>query len=161
MYCHPMSNLSDVFLEAGQGECFWLMGDFYAIKSAPAQTGGTCSIVEIESFPGNGPPPHIHHQEDECLYVIEGAFSIILGSRVLDIADGDFVRIPKGTLHTYQNVGAVPGKLLAVFSPGGFEQILAEAGKAGTRECPDSQESADTLQRLLALAKKYHMEVYP
>ena len=108
------------------------MGDFYAIKTTSAQTGGAYSITEIESFPGNGPPPHIHHKEDECFYIVEGAFTVILGERVFDVADGDFVRIPKGTPHTYKNVGAVPGKMLVILSPGGLERIWAELGHPGS-----------------------------
>jgi mannose-6-phosphate isomerase-like protein (cupin superfamily) len=145
-------------LETGQGQTFWLMGDFYAIKTTPEQTGAY-AIVEVESFPGNGPPPHIHHREDECLYVIEGAFSVILAGKILDVADGDFVRIPRGTPHTYKNVGAIPGRLLFMYSPGGFEQLLAEVGKPGTREDADREDAPDTLNRLLALAEKYQMEI--
>src|SRR5579862_1503270 len=92
-----LDNTDSSVLETGQGESFWLMGDFYAIKTTAEQTGGAYSVTEIESFPGNGPPLHIHHKEDECLYIVEGAFAAILGDRVFDVADGDFVRIPKGT----------------------------------------------------------------
>jgi mannose-6-phosphate isomerase-like protein (cupin superfamily) len=146
-------------LETGQGRCFWFMGDFYAIKTTPEQTGGAYSVVEVESFPGNGPPPHIHHREDECFYVVEGAFSVILGGKILDIADGDFIRIPKGTPHTYKNVGAIPGKLLVVFSPGGFEQLFAEVGKQGTREEAHREDDLTTLNRFLSLANKYQLEI--
>ena len=79
-------------LETGQGRSFWLMGEFYAIKTTAEQTGGAYSITEVESFPGNGPPPHIHHREDECIYIVEGAFSIILAERVVDAADGEIGR---------------------------------------------------------------------
>jgi mannose-6-phosphate isomerase-like protein (cupin superfamily) len=159
MSSNLIADPSSHVLETGQGRSFWLMGDFYAIKTLPEQTGGAYSIVEIESFPGNGPPPHIHHGEDECFYVIEGAFSVILGGKILDLADGDFVRIPKGTPHTYKNVGAIPGRLLVVFSPGGFEELLAEVGKPGKRDDKDREDEPDTLHRLLALAEKYKMEI--
>src|SRR5215472_11303378 len=86
-----LDNTASSVLETGQGESFWLLGDFYSIKTSSAQTAGAYSITEIQSFPGNGPPPHIHQREDECLYIVEGAFSIILGDRVFDVADGDFV----------------------------------------------------------------------
>src|ERR1700744_2597853 len=102
-----IENIGRISLETGQGQSFWLMGYFYTIKATAAQTGGAYSVIEIESFTGNGPPPHIHHREDECFYIVEGAFSVIIGDRVLDAADGDFVRIPKGTPHTYKNVGAI------------------------------------------------------
>jgi mannose-6-phosphate isomerase-like protein (cupin superfamily) len=146
-------------LETGQGRSFWLMGDFYAIKTTAEQTGGAYSITEVESFPGNGPPPHIHHREDECIYIVEGAFSIILADRVVDAADGDFVRIPKGTPHTYKNVGAIPGKMLVILSPGGLEQLWADLGQPGTLSETPKNDDPSTLNRLLTLAPKYQLEI--
>ena len=146
-------------LETGQGRSFWLMGDFYAIKTTAEQTGGAYSVTEVESFPGNGPPPHIHHREDECIYIVEGAFSIILAERVVDAADGDFVRIPKGTPHTYKNVGAIPGKMLVILSPGGLEQLWADLGQPGTLSETPKNDDPSTLNRLLTLAPKYQLEI--
>ena len=154
-----LDNPHKTVLETGQGQSFWLMGDFYAIKTTSDQTGGAYSITEIESFPGNGPPPHIHHKEDECFYIVEGAFTVILGDRVFDVADGDFVRIPKGTPHTYKNVGAVPGKMLVILSPGGFERMWAELGQPGSLNQQPRQEDPSTLNRLLAMAPGYGLEI--
>jgi mannose-6-phosphate isomerase-like protein (cupin superfamily) len=146
-------------LERGQGESFWLMGDFYAIKTTAAQTGGAYSIIEIESFPGNGPPTHIHRREDECFYVVEGAFSVIIGDRVYDIADGDFVRIPKDTPHTYKNVGAIPGRILVTLSPGGLERMWAELGQPGSLNEKPRLDDPTVLNRLLALAPEFGLEI--
>jgi mannose-6-phosphate isomerase-like protein (cupin superfamily) len=150
----------DNVLETGQGQTFWLMGDFYAIKTPSSHTGGAYSIVEIQSFPGNGPPMHIHHREDECFYVVEGAFSVIVGGRVYDVADGDFVRVPRDTLHTFKNVGAIPGKMLVVLSPGGLEQMWAELGQPGSLQNAPRLEDPTVLKRLFTLAPQYGLEIY-
>jgi len=154
-----LDNTDSAVLETGQGQSFWLMGEFYAIKTTAEQTGGAYSVTEIESFPGNGPPPHIHHKEDECFYVVEGAFTVIVGARAFDVADGDYIRIAKGTPHTYKNVGAIPGKILVILSPGGFEQLWAELGQPGSlKQCP-REEDPSVLNRLLALAPAYGLEI--
>jgi len=154
-----LDNTDSTVLETGEGQSFWLMGDFYAIKTTAEQTGGAYSVTEIESFPGNGPPPHIHQKEDECLYIVEGAFSVILGGRAYDVADGDFVRIPKGTPHAYKNVGAIPGKILVILSPGGFERMWAELGEPGSLKQRPRHEDPSILNRLLALAPGYGLEI--
>jgi mannose-6-phosphate isomerase-like protein (cupin superfamily) len=156
---HVLDNLTSGVLETGHGQSFWLMGDFYAIKTTAEQTGGSYSIIEIESFPGNGPPPHIHHKEDECFYVVEGAFSVIMGDRAFDVADGDFVRIPKGTPHTYRNVGAIPGRILVILSPGGLERMWAELGQPGSLNEPPQKDDPSFLNRLLSLAPQYGLEI--
>ncbi|HVW78900.1 MAG TPA: cupin domain-containing protein [Alloacidobacterium sp.] len=154
-----LDNPSNMVLETGQGHSFWLMGDFYSIKTAAEQTGGAYSITEIKSFPGNGPPPHIHHNEDECWYVVEGAFSVIINDRIFDIADGDYVRIPKGTPHTFKNVGAVPGKMLVILSPGGLEGLWAELGQPGSSQEQPREDDPSVLNRLLSLAPRYGLEI--
>ncbi len=154
-----LDNAASSVLETGQGESFWLLGDFYAIKTTSKQTGGAYSITEIESFPGNGPPPHIHHKEDECIYIVEGAFTAILGDRVFDVADGDFIRIPKGTMHTYKNVGAIPGKILVILSPGGFERMWAQLGQSGSLNHRPKEDDLSVLNRLLTLAPGYGLEI--
>jgi mannose-6-phosphate isomerase-like protein (cupin superfamily) len=154
-----LDNTDSTVLETGQGESFWLLGDFYAVKTSSEQTRGAYSIIEIESFPGNGPPAHIHRKEDECFYVVEGAFSVILGDRAFDVADGDFVRIPKDTPHTYKNVGAIPGKMLVILSPGGLERMWAQLGQPGTLNHPPKEGDPSLLHRLLALAPAYGIEI--
>jgi mannose-6-phosphate isomerase-like protein (cupin superfamily) len=154
-----LDNTDSTIRETGQGQSFWLMGDFYAIKTTAEQTGGAYSVTEIESFPGNGPPPHIQHKEDECFYVVEGAFSVIVGSRAFDVADGDFVRIPRGTPHTYKNVGAIPGKILVILSPGGLERMWTELGQPGSLNQRPRQDDLSTLNRLLAMAPGYGLEI--
>lgn len=154
-----LHNPGSTVLETGQGQCFWLMGDFYAIKTTSAQTDNAYSITEIESFPGNGPPPHIHHKEDECFYIVEGAFTVILADRVFDVADGDYIRIPRGTPHTFKNVGAIPGKMVVMLSPGGLECMWAELGQPGTLNEPPKEDDPSTLNRLLAMAPDYGLEI--
>ena len=43
------------------------------------QTLGAYTMTEAIASRGNGPPPHIHNNEDETLYVLDGEFDILLG----------------------------------------------------------------------------------
>jgi quercetin dioxygenase-like cupin family protein len=56
------------------------------------------AIVELTAFPGNGPPPHIHHCEDESFYVLDDTCSLLLANETLQASTGAFVHIPRGTL---------------------------------------------------------------
>jgi hypothetical protein len=42
------------------------------------------------------------------------------------------VHVPKGTLHTFKNVGTLPSRVLGVLTPGGFEGFFLEAGEPAT-----------------------------
>ena len=42
---------------------------------------------------------HIHEQSDEMFYCIEGEFDIEFENSVTHLSEGDFIIVPKGTLH--------------------------------------------------------------
>ena len=49
------------------------------IKIAGADTGGQYGLLEIEVRPGEGSPWHVHPEEDEWFYVLEGQFTFHVG----------------------------------------------------------------------------------
>jgi len=42
---------------------------------------------------------HVHNQSDEMFYCIEGEFDIEFSDGITHLSEGDFLIIPKGTLH--------------------------------------------------------------
>lgn len=74
---------------------------------------------------------------------------------------GSFVHLPKGVLHSYQNVGPSPARFLTLIVPAGLEKFFEEAGKPGTDvPFPPSFDEED-LARLLAAAPRYGVEIPP
>jgi quercetin dioxygenase-like cupin family protein len=98
-------------------------------------TGGMFSLLEMNTQPGGGPPPHRHDDTDETFHVIEGEYEIRLGARAYRVGPGDTVFGPRGVAHGFRNVGESAGRLLCFATPGGVEtmfeglaEILAEPG---------------------------------
>jgi mannose-6-phosphate isomerase-like protein (cupin superfamily) len=100
-----------------QGESFWILGDLYTFKLSSEESIGSLAVIEHTALSGNGPPPHIHHREDESFYILDGTFSMLVGDQTFDATAGAFVHIPKGTLHTLRKIGAKPGKVLVILTP--------------------------------------------
>ena len=96
--------------------------------------------------PKSGPPTHIHQTEDEFFYVVKGEFKLKLGDRLVIAPAQSVMFVPRGTAHTFQNVGTEPGVILVGVTPRGFEKMFEE------RQGMD----AETLR---ALVKKYNMDV--
>ncbi|HUU45334.1 MAG TPA: cupin domain-containing protein [Acidobacteriota bacterium] len=59
---------------------------------------------------------HAHHSEN--IWVVRGAGRLVLGDQKYKVMAGDIVHIPKGTSHSFHNLGAVPAVVISVFSPG-------------------------------------------
>ncbi|TML68554.1 MAG: cupin domain-containing protein [Actinobacteria bacterium] len=46
---------------------------------------------------------HLHHQEDEAWYVLEGRLGFRVGSDEVDAGPGEGILVPRGTPHSYWN----------------------------------------------------------
>ena len=90
------------------------------------QTGGALGLFRQTIAPKSGPPTHIHHAEDEFFYVVSGEFKVKLGDRIMSAPAQSVMFVPRGTAHTFQNVGTEPGVLLVGVTPGGFEKMFEE-----------------------------------
>jgi len=109
------------------------------------QTGGALGLFRQTIAPKSGPPVHIHRAEDEFFYVVSGEFSFKLGDRIVSAPARSIIFVPRGTAHTFKNVGTEPGVLLVGVTPGGLEKMFAE------RQGVDSEMNR-------ALMKKHGME---
>lgn len=137
----------------------WVLGDLYTFKLTGEQTNGSLAVIEAIIQPDSAPPPHIHHNEDESFYVLEGAFSFLYGNQTINANKGSFVHVQKGTVHTFKNVGSLPGRLLTMISPAGLEQFFMEIGSPVTGSAPDFDPAI--IEKIMRLAPLYHMEVLP
>ena len=70
--------------------------------------------------------------------------------------------VPRGTLHTYTNVGTGPARYLGMVTPVGLEKFFEEVSVPaanGTYSPPPFEQ--EDLDRLLAVAPKYGLEIPP
>ena len=142
----------NIVLGPGEGKIIPVPGHKVALKVVSADTDVAYSLLEVE-LDGDGPPQHIHKAEDEAFYVLEGEINVLLGERTFKATAGSFVRIPRGTVHTFSRIGQEPAKLLAIFSPAGFEQFFDEAVDL------DVTDTEAYVAKANALAEKYNMEI--
>ena len=66
-------------LHEDEGEAFWLLGMLQTIKIGRDDTGGAYGLVEIVVPEGVGSPWHVHPEEDEWFYVLEGEITFWVG----------------------------------------------------------------------------------
>ncbi len=81
------------------------------------QTNGTIAVFEDIVQPGAGPGRHIHPDQDETFFFLEGAFDVEIDGHIQHMAPNDVAYIPRGSVHAFKNVGDTPGRLRYVFSP--------------------------------------------
>jgi mannose-6-phosphate isomerase-like protein (cupin superfamily) len=97
---------------------------------ASAAHDGRVSAAEFWMPAQFGPPLHIHHREDELLQIIEGSVRIVCADTDVTLGPGGFAYLPRGVPHTFWVQGEQPARMLAIFTPGGVEQMFTESGVA-------------------------------
>ncbi len=121
---------------AGEGERIWIVGDTMTLKATSESTAGRLVLLENLTAPGGGPPPHIHTNEDEFFFVLDGAFEIRIGDELHEVGPGGFAYVPRGTVHNFRNTAETPSRILVGFTPGGMEGLLPRIGAPGHRRRP-------------------------
>jgi quercetin dioxygenase-like cupin family protein len=117
---------------AGDGEQLPTpVGGHVTYKVRGEQSGGALAVIATEIVPGEGPPLHVHANEEEVLYVLEGDFRFRFGDEIASAPAGSLMFIPRGVPHCFQNAGDEPGRLLITFTPAGMERFFEYA--AGDR----------------------------
>jgi quercetin dioxygenase-like cupin family protein len=155
-----------VHLGNGAGKAMWLLTDLHTLKLVGADTNGAFTVSELSAGPDFAPPPHIHHREDECFYVLEGTFDFSLAGQAFSAGAGSFVHLPKDIVHTHRAGGGRAAKALVVHSPAGIELFLEEATTPATDvstrpAVPPPAVLEAMLPQIIAVAAKYGIEVPP
>ena len=148
----------------GEGaRSLWVLGVLVTYKVPSHRTGGAYSLFEVATHPGAGPPPHIHHREDESFYVLEGDYEFLIGGETLRVVADSLLYVPKGTLHAHKNVGEGVGRMLVTQTPGGlYEYFFEQAGVSGTDlSSPPPAPTPQELHRMVELARMYGTEYPP
>jgi mannose-6-phosphate isomerase-like protein (cupin superfamily) len=115
-----------------EGEAFWLAGMLQTVRIGGAETGGRYGLIEVVVPPGLGSPWHVHVEEDEWFYVLEGNLTVHVGDTRVDLTSGGFAFGPKGVPHTFIGAGSDPTRVLVGLAPMQFEGFLREVGQPAT-----------------------------
>lgn len=120
-------------LKPGEGETINVVTDRVRILADGASTGGRCSIFDIVSEPGMGPPLHRHGVDDEFFVIVEGRFKFVRDGAEFIAEPGAFVACPKNSVHTFVCLGPKPGRMIVTTTPAGLEAPFRDAHAAAQR----------------------------
>ena len=88
-------------------------------------------IIENTFHAKGGPARHVHLDQDEWFYAVEGDFLFEVGSERFALKPGDSLLAPRKVPHVWAHVGAARGRIVITFTPAGkMEAFFREVTKA-------------------------------
>lgn len=146
-------------LSKAEGAAWWFNGCLNIIKATSASTGGAFALIHQTAPPGNATPYHLHQDEDEAFYVLDGEFTFISDGQRVVLGPGGYIFLPRKRPHGFRCTGSAPSTMLVLAMPGnGFVGMMTEAGEPA-RELTLPQPAPPDVPRLVALCAKYRVDV--
>lgn len=100
-------------------------------KVTPQDNGGDLLILENIFHAKGGPSRHLHYEQDEAFYALEGEFLIEIGDERTRLRPGDSLLAPRRVPHVWAHIGEGRGRILITFAPAGqmeaFFRIVTQA----------------------------------
>jgi quercetin dioxygenase-like cupin family protein len=131
----------------------WFLGCRVWRRADAARTGGALGLIEQIVPPGLGSPYHIHHNEDEAFYLLEGEIRFFSEGRSWVLGPGGFAFLPRGIPHGFRTEGDAPSRSLLLATPAGLEDFVAELSS------PLPPAGPPDLGAVMAVAGRYGLEI--
>lgn len=89
------------------------------MKISGDDNDGAMAIFEQTSISqGRGTPMHVHHNQDEVFYVVDGKYHFQVGETKYDLSRGDSIFLPRKIQHAWTQLSK-KGKMTVTFQPAG------------------------------------------
>ena len=138
------------FVRHAEGETHPVMGDPMRFIMTGAHSNGAYALSAQVIRPGNGAPPHIHHNEAESFYVLDGVFSVTVDGKEHRLERGDYIHVPRGAVRSFSNIAKTDGRVLILHCPGSAAEFYIAMGKLSF---------PPNLDEIAPLGKKYGIEL--
>ena len=141
----------------GLADVWWKSGRI-TVKASGGETGNAFAQLETDDPRGTGVPRHVHHNEDETFYILEGELTAVVGEERIDLSAGDYLFAPRGVAHTYV-VRSERARMLATISPGGLEQLFVSLGAPVAGAAPPTDAVMPPMDELVRQFAAYGVEI--
>jgi mannose-6-phosphate isomerase-like protein (cupin superfamily) len=142
-----------LLVKRGDGRLIHVLGNDIRVKISSRDTGGAFAVFEAQTQPFHGPPLHLHRDQDEWWYILEGEYRFEVDGQEIYARAGASVFAPRGSRHTFQNIGTATGQIVTTVVPGGIDIFFEELEMAVPRGAvPDAA-------KMIPIFKKHGFEL--
>ena len=110
------------------GKEFVLAGVVMKCLLSGEQTAGQFCLLENKSGGNTRTPIHVHANDDETVYIIEGEMTAVINGKPRRVTTGESAFLPRGVPHQLVNTSGNPSRYILIGTPALFERFLEEGG---------------------------------
>jgi mannose-6-phosphate isomerase-like protein (cupin superfamily) len=121
--------MSDEAMTDSEPKEFLLAGVVMKRLISGDQTEGQFCLFENRSNGQTRTPIHVHADDDETVYVIEGQLTALVDGEPRILSPGESMFLKRGIPHQLMNPSHQPVRYILIGTPSMFEQFLAEGGR--------------------------------
>jgi mannose-6-phosphate isomerase-like protein (cupin superfamily) len=140
-----------------EGPAYWFVGALLQRKAGGEETEGRFALLDQTMPPSYVVPLHIHVDEDEAWYLLDGTMTFYCGAHVIEAQERSWVFAPRGIPHTFK-VGHKGARALTFSFPSKFGDFVAEMGEPAPELVVPPHVPVDE-RRLAEVAHRYGIEI--
>ena len=137
----------------------WFLDTLVHVRVSAQDGADGMSVLEQLVPRGSSPPLHVHHDEDEVFFVLEGRLRLRLGGADVELGAGEGALGPRGVPHTYR-VESEQARWLVITAAAPFEDFVRAMSRPAEAEGlpPAGPPDATAMAALTAAAAAYGIE---
>ena len=139
-------------------DSYWFLDTLVRVHVRGEDTGGRYSAVESVAPAGHQPPAHVHHDDDEGFYVVEGEITVYVGEeRRCSAPASSSTR--RRRPHTFRVSSPERARVLVTSAPARFDAFVRELGEPAARDELPVLDGPPDVERLVATAARNGIEI--
>lgn len=124
-----MSDAVPIIRQDGEGEKMWFAGGgMFTWKATAEETGGAFLLIDDRMVRGKTTPLHLHPDEDEAIYVLEGELLAHIEGEEHRVGTHGLFFAPRGVPHAFM-VTSETARVLGLQTPGSGADFYRRAGE--------------------------------
>jgi mannose-6-phosphate isomerase-like protein (cupin superfamily) len=125
------------------------------------RTAGQFCLFENKSGGNTQTPIHVHANDDETVYVIEGELTAVIGGQPRRLTAGKSIFLPRGVPHQLMNKSGKPSKYVLIGTPALFDRFLEEGGHERRPDEVVGPPTPEEIERLRATSPRFGITLLP
>jgi mannose-6-phosphate isomerase-like protein (cupin superfamily) len=125
------------------------------------QTAGQFCLFENMSGGNTRTPIHVHAEDDETIYMLEGELTAVIDEEPRRLTAGESIFLPRGIPHQLVNMSGSPNRYVLIGTPALFDRFVEEGGHELQPDEAVGPPTPEEVERLREASPRFGITLLP